>query len=182
MPSQAVRLHPWRPVWRARRSAAPASHMLLRAQEYLVHRRREGRQPRSLRDVPDGRGRHPPTGVPGDSAAHHGATAAATARAECELRVVLAQSALSVSACPSVRTMGSLPAHLSRPRNQISGGCCALRNPCKKQLISGRPSYARPRRLGQPLARGRGVSDIVFGGADGNCWSTPDERVSLVCG
>jgi hypothetical protein len=35
-PSQAVRLHPWRPVWRARRSAAPASHMLLRAQEYLV--------------------------------------------------------------------------------------------------------------------------------------------------
>ena len=40
--------------------------------------RREGRQPRPLRRLPDGRGRHPTANVPGDFAADRGTTAAAT--------------------------------------------------------------------------------------------------------
>jgi hypothetical protein len=40
--------------------------------------RREGRQPRPLCRLPDGRGRHPTANVPGDSAAHPGTAGAAT--------------------------------------------------------------------------------------------------------
>src|SRR5262245_42739536 len=43
--------------------------------------RREGRQPRPLRRIPDGRGRYPPANVRGDFAAHRRTTAAASARA-----------------------------------------------------------------------------------------------------
>ena len=43
--------------------------------------RREGRQPRPLRRIPDGRGRYPPANVPGDFAAHRGTPATASARA-----------------------------------------------------------------------------------------------------
>src|SRR5262249_13281159 len=43
--------------------------------------RREGGEPRTLCRLPNGGGRHPTTNVPGDSAAHGGATAAATTSA-----------------------------------------------------------------------------------------------------
>ena len=43
--------------------------------------RREGRQPRPLRRIPDGRGRHSKADVPGDSAADRGTAAAAAPRA-----------------------------------------------------------------------------------------------------
>src|SRR5499427_4433106 len=43
--------------------------------------RREGRQPRPLCRLPDGRGRHPTANVPGDSAADSGTAAAATTSA-----------------------------------------------------------------------------------------------------
>src|SRR6516164_1235144 len=43
--------------------------------------RREGGEPRPLCYLPDGRGRHPTANVPGDFAAHRGATAAATTSA-----------------------------------------------------------------------------------------------------
>src|SRR5262249_2239797 len=42
--------------------------------------RREGGEPRPLCYLPDGRGRHRTANVPGDFAAHRGATAAATTR------------------------------------------------------------------------------------------------------
>src|SRR5262249_32639133 len=56
--------------------------------------RREGGEPRPLCRLPDSRGRHPPTDVPGDSAAHHGATAAATARANMKRLIVRRSSAI----------------------------------------------------------------------------------------
>ena len=56
--------------------------------------RRESREPRPLCRLPDGRGRHPPADVPGDSAAHHGATAAATARASMKRLIVTRSSAI----------------------------------------------------------------------------------------
>ena len=40
--------------------------------------RREGRAPRPLRHLPDGRGRHPTANVPGDFAVDRGTTAAST--------------------------------------------------------------------------------------------------------
>src|SRR5205823_14535075 len=40
--------------------------------------RRQGGEPRTLRRLPNGGGRHPTTNVPGDSAADRGTTAAAT--------------------------------------------------------------------------------------------------------
>src|SRR5262245_28747746 len=43
--------------------------------------RREGREPRPLCRLPDGRGRHRTANVPRDFAAHRGATAAATTSA-----------------------------------------------------------------------------------------------------
>src|SRR5215469_14792079 len=43
--------------------------------------RREGGEPRTLCYLPDGRGRHHTANVPGDFAAHRGATAAATTSA-----------------------------------------------------------------------------------------------------
>src|SRR5437016_9972171 len=43
--------------------------------------RREGGEPRTLRRLPNGGGRHPTTNVPGDSAADRGTTAATTTRA-----------------------------------------------------------------------------------------------------
>ncbi len=43
--------------------------------------RREGGEPRTLRRLPNGGGRHPTTNVPGDSTADRGTTAATTTRA-----------------------------------------------------------------------------------------------------
>ena len=43
--------------------------------------RREGSEPRTLRRLSDGRGRHPPANVPGDFAADRGTTTAATTSA-----------------------------------------------------------------------------------------------------
>ena len=49
--------------------------------------RREGGEPRTLRRLPNGGGRHPTTNVPGDSAADRGTTAAATTRASMKRRL-----------------------------------------------------------------------------------------------
>src|SRR5690349_472457 len=56
--------------------------------------RREGGEPRTLCYLPDGRGRHPTANVPGDSAAHRGATAAATTRASMKRSIVTRSSAI----------------------------------------------------------------------------------------
>ncbi len=56
--------------------------------------RREGREPRPLRRLPDGRGRHRTANVPRDFAAHRGATAAATTRASMKRLIVTRSSAI----------------------------------------------------------------------------------------
>ena len=56
--------------------------------------RREGREPRPLRRLPDGRGRHRTANVPRDFAAHRGTTAAATARASMKRLIVTRSSAI----------------------------------------------------------------------------------------
>jgi hypothetical protein len=51
--------------------------------------RREGGEPRTLCRLPDGRGRHPTTDVPRDSAADRGTTAAATTSASVRRSIVM---------------------------------------------------------------------------------------------
>jgi hypothetical protein len=51
--------------------------------------RREGREPRPRRRLPDGRGRHPPANVPGDFAADCRAAAEAAARASVRRSMVV---------------------------------------------------------------------------------------------
>ena len=84
---------------RRQRGAAPASCARLQPRQLPAHAgdaranqglvadeleregdqdRREGRQPRPLCCLPDGRGRHPTANIPGDIAAHYGTAAAAT--------------------------------------------------------------------------------------------------------
>src|SRR5262249_15642681 len=56
--------------------------------------RREGREPRPLCYLPDGRGRHPTANVPGDSAADRGTTAAATTHASMKRSIVTRSSVI----------------------------------------------------------------------------------------
>jgi hypothetical protein len=56
--------------------------------------RREGGEPRTLRRLPNGGGRHPTTNVPGDSAADRGTTAATTTRASMKRLIVTRSSAI----------------------------------------------------------------------------------------
>jgi len=90
------------PDVRRQRGPVPASCARLQSRQFLAHAgdaradqglvadkpegdadpdRREGRQPRSLSRLPNGRGRHSTADVPGDSAADRGTAAAAAARA-----------------------------------------------------------------------------------------------------
>ena len=55
--------------------------------------RREGREPRPLRCLPDGRGRHPTANVPGDFAAHRRTAAAATTSASMRRPMVMRSGA-----------------------------------------------------------------------------------------
>jgi hypothetical protein len=69
--------------------------------------RREGGEPRTLRRLPNGGGRHPTTNVPGDSAADRRTTAAATTRASMKRLIVTRVQAQSTGGmrpdarCPS---------------------------------------------------------------------------------
>ena len=67
--------------------------------------RREGREPRPLCRLPDGRGRHPTANVPGDSAVDRGATAAATTSASVRRDVMhsRATDGTSASECQGKR-------------------------------------------------------------------------------
>jgi hypothetical protein len=59
-------------------------------------------EPRTLRRLPNGGGRHPTTNVPGDSAADRGTTAATTTRASMKRLIVTRSSAIerrNVSRC-----------------------------------------------------------------------------------
>src|SRR2546430_281430 len=56
--------------------------------------RRKGGEPRTLRRLPNGGGRHPTTNVPGDSAADRGTTAATTTRASMKRLIVTRSSAI----------------------------------------------------------------------------------------
>ena len=55
--------------------------------------RREGRQPRPLRRIPDGRGRYPPANVRGDFAAHRRTTAAAATNASVRRSIIMCSRA-----------------------------------------------------------------------------------------
>ena len=98
------------PDVRRQRRAAPASCARLQSRQFPAHAgdagadqglvadepegeadqdRREGRQPRPLCRLPDGRGRHPTANVPGDFAADRGTTAAATTSASVRRAMVM---------------------------------------------------------------------------------------------
>ena len=102
------------PDVRRQRGAAPASCARLQSRQFPAHAgdaradqglvadepegeadqdRREGRQPRPLRRLPDGRGRHPTANVPGDFAADCGTTAAATTSAGVRRSMVMRSKA-----------------------------------------------------------------------------------------
>src|SRR5262245_41322589 len=76
--------------------------------------RREGREPRPLRRLPDGRGCHPTANVPGDFAAHRGTTAAATPSASMRRSIVMRSRATTGRVRPNVKENGQL-----RPSNAI---------------------------------------------------------------
>ena len=64
--------------------------------------RREGREPRTLCRLPDGRGRHPPANVPGDSAADFGTAAATTASASVRYSMVRRSTATNGRSAPKM--------------------------------------------------------------------------------
>src|SRR5215510_10634550 len=67
--------------------------------------RREGREPRPLRRLPDGRGCHPTANVPGDFAAHRGTTAAATPSASMRRSIVMKWLAVATGIAALVLTL-----------------------------------------------------------------------------
>src|SRR5438309_10994362 len=98
---------------RGQRRAAPASCARLQSWQLSPHAcntgaglvadelegeadqdRREGGEPRTLRRLPNGGGRHPTTNVPGDSAADRGTAAAPTTRASMKRLMVTRSSAI----------------------------------------------------------------------------------------
>src|SRR5262245_55618208 len=115
------------PNVRRQRGAAPASCARLQPRQFPAHAgdagadqglvadesegqadqdRREGRQPRPLCRLPDGRGRHPTANVPGDSAARRGTAAAATTSASMRRSTVMrsrATDGMSASECQGKR-------------------------------------------------------------------------------
>src|SRR5438445_9424566 len=117
------------PNVRRQRGAAPASCARLQPRQFPAHAgdagadqglvadesegkadqdRREGRQPRPLCHLPDGRGRHPTANVPGDSAAHRGATAAATTSASVRRSMSCIQEQPTEGVRPDARENGQI--------------------------------------------------------------------------
>src|SRR5262249_62305875 len=78
--------------------------------------RREGGGPRPLCYLPDGRGRHRTANVPGDSAAHRGATAAATTSASVRGSMSCIQEQPTEGVRPNARENGQI-----RPSTKRSG-------------------------------------------------------------
>ena len=81
--------------------------------------RRKGRQPRPLRRVPDGRGRHSTANVPGDFAADRGITAASATSARVKRSIVMhsrATDGRSASQCLEKWPEQRLDHHLRCPR------------------------------------------------------------------
>ena len=70
--------------------------------------RREGREPRPLHRLPDGRGRHPTANVPGDSAPDRRTTAAASACANMRCRWLCAQEQPIGGVRPNARENGQI--------------------------------------------------------------------------
>src|SRR6266446_552133 len=75
--------------------------------------RREGGEPRTLRRLPNGGGRHPTTNVPGDSAADRGTTAATTTRASMKRLIVTRSSAIDRRNASSNLLLPEQPANRS---------------------------------------------------------------------
>src|SRR6516225_2251491 len=70
--------------------------------------RREGSEPWPLCYLPDGRGRHPTANVPGDSAAHRGAAAAATTNASVRRSMSCIQAQPTEGVRPNAREIGQI--------------------------------------------------------------------------
>src|SRR6516165_658347 len=64
--------------------------------------------PRPLCYLPDGRGRHPTANVPGDSAAHRGAAAAATTNASVRRSMSCIQAQPTEGVRPNAREIGQI--------------------------------------------------------------------------
>ena len=117
------------PDVRGQRRAAPASCARLQSWEFLAHTGdagadqglvadepkgkadqdwREGREPRPLHRLPDGRGRHPKANVPGHSTPHRRTTAAASACANMRCRWLCAQEQPIGGVRPNARENGQI--------------------------------------------------------------------------
>ena len=78
-PASCTRLQSWQPPAHAGDARADQEPVANEPEEEADQDRCEGRQPRPLRRIPNGRGRYPTANVPGDSAVHCRTPAAAAA-------------------------------------------------------------------------------------------------------
>src|SRR5215813_6242061 len=119
--------------------------------------RREGREPRPLRRLPDGRGCHPTANVPGDFAAHRGTTAAATPSASMRRSIVMRSRATTGRVRPNVKENGQL-----RPSNAIPDAWKAGSRPYLEFGLQASSENAYPRASsggiwGIPVKREKGT-------------------------
>ena len=82
--------------------------------------RREGRQPRPLCRLPDGRGRHPTANVPGDFAADRGTAAAATTSASVRRRWSCVQEQPTGGVRPNAKENGQISPSTTVPAAQVT--------------------------------------------------------------
>src|SRR5215468_3337493 len=88
-PTSCARLQSWQLSPHACNTGADQGLVADELERQADQDRREGREPRPLCYLPDGRGRHRTANVPRDSAAHRGVTAAATTSASVRRSMVV---------------------------------------------------------------------------------------------
>ena len=157
------------PNVRRQRGAAPASRARLQPRQFPAHAgdagadqglvtdklegqadqdRREGREPRPLCCLPDGRGRDPTANVPGDFAAHRGTAAAATTSASVRRSMVMRSRATDGRSASECQGNGQI-----RPSNAIRDDWNAGSRP---RLGSGLPAIEK-------IATIRASSGVIWG-------------------
>src|SRR6266436_2681174 len=126
--------------------------------------RREGGEPRTLRRLPNGGGRHPTTHVPGDSAADRGTTAATNTRASMKRLIVTRSSAIDRR--NASRCQGKQPDQADRlPSGRVEW----WQQSAPRAGLVGRPEKRKySRRFGVHLGNVGSGEDLITGGASGH--------------
>src|SRR5450830_371261 len=120
--------------------------------------RREGRAPRPLRHLPDGRGRHRTANVPRDSAADRGTTTTATTSACVRRRWSYVQERLMGGVCPNASENGQIS-----PPTTVRAA----------RRASSRPHLAAVLREGRKSANIQAGSGVIWRNPDKVAWSGP---------